>query len=157
MRAILVCAAIFGLAVMPSAGQPAVSDIVIHSTKGQFADVKDRVQLAIENRGLVVNYTAHVGDMLDRTGKDLGRGRRVYERAEVLEFCSAVISRDTMEADPRNIAFCPYAIAIYVLPGEAGRVYVSYRKPSASGSAQSIKALQAVAKLLDDIVREALQ
>ena len=153
----LVCAAIIGLAVMPSASQPAASDIVIHSIKAQFADVKDRVQMAIENRGLVINYTAHVGDMLDRTGKDLGRGRRVYDQAEVLEFCSAGLSRDTMEADPRNIAFCPYAIAIYVLPGEAGKVYVSYRKPSTLGSAQSVKALQAVAKLLDEIVREALQ
>jgi len=157
MKAIVVCALISGLAAMPTAGQSAASEIVTRSAKAQFGDVKDRVRMAIENRGLVVNYTAHVGDMLDRTGKDVGRGRRLYEHAEVLEFCSAVLSRDTMEADPHNIAFCPYAIAIYVLPGEPGKVYVSYRTLPAAGSARSISTLRAVAKLLDDIVREALQ
>ena len=36
----------------------------VQSTKGSFADVKERVVMALENRGLVLNYTAHVGDML---------------------------------------------------------------------------------------------
>ena len=35
----------------------------------------------------------------------------------------------TMEADPHNILHCPYAIAVYTLPKQPGRVYVSYRKP----------------------------
>ena len=74
-----------------------------------------------------------------------------------MEFCSAALSRDTMEADPRNIVFCPYAIAIYALPKERGRIYVSYRKPAAIGSGKSIKTLRAVEKLMDDIVREALR
>ncbi|HEX8011641.1 MAG TPA: hypothetical protein VF814_12015 [Casimicrobiaceae bacterium] len=62
-----------------------------------------------------------------------------------------------MEADPGNIVFCPYAIAVYVLPDEPGQAYIAYRKPVAAGSARSIKALQAVGKLLDDIARDALQ
>jgi len=112
--------------------------------------------MAIENRGMVLNNTAHVGDMLERTGKDLGRERLVYRHADVLEFCNAALSRDTMEADPHNIVFCPYTIAIYVLPNAPGKVYLSYRKPAASGSGRSLKALAAVEKLLEAIVREAL-
>jgi uncharacterized protein (DUF302 family) len=135
----------------------AAAEVVVRSAKGEFNDIKERVTQAIETRGLVLNYTAHVGDMLERTGKDIGRTRQVYAKAEVLEFCSAALSRDTMEADPRNIAFCPYAIAIYALPKEPGKVFVSYRKPGTLGPKKSVTALRAVEKLLDEIVREALR
>lgn len=95
--------------------------------------------------------------MLERAGKDVGAARRIYGAAEMLEFCSARISRDTMEADPRNIVFCPYSIAIYTLPKDKNRVYVAYRRVEASGSVQSMKSLRAVEKLVADIVAEALK
>ena len=79
------------------------AEVVVRSTKGEFKEVKERVLHAIEGRGLVLNYTARIGAMLERTGKDIGAPRQVYAEAEMLEFCSAKISRDTMEADPRNI------------------------------------------------------
>lgn len=145
------------LAVAAGAAKAADGEVVIRATAGQFAEVKERVTHALENRGLVLNYTARIGDMLERTGKDLGRVQPVYRRAELLEFCSASLSRDTMEADPHNIVFCPYAIAIYTLPKEPGRVYVSYRKPATHGSKQSQKSLRAVEKLLEGVVREALR
>lgn len=135
----------------------ATPGVAIHSVKGGFDDIKERVVAAIENRGLVLNYTARIGDMLERTGKDIGRGRQVYVKAEMLEFCSAAISRATMEADPRNIVSCPYAIAVYTLPDDHGKVYVAYRKPLVTGSGQSMKALREVGKLLDGIVRDALK
>lgn len=133
------------------------ADVTIHQTKGNFAEVKERVLLAIENRGLVLNYTARIGAMLDRTGKDIGATARIYGEAEMLEFCSARVSRGTMEADPRNIVFCPYSIAIYTLPKDKGTVYVGYRRPAAFGSAQSVKSLRAVEQLVSDIVREAIK
>lgn len=113
--------------------------------------------MALENRGLTLNYTAKVGDMLDRTGRDLGRTRPVYGRAEVLEFCSARLSRDTMEADPHNIVFCPYAIAVYTLADAPRTVYVSYRSPAGSGGEASSRALKAVEQLLTEVVSEALK
>lgn len=134
----------------------AAAGVQLRSTKGEFSDVRDRVVLALENRGLVINYTAKVGDMLERTGRDTGRDRRIYADAEVLEFCSASLSRDAMEADPRNIVFCPYAIAVYTLPQKSGTVYLSYRIPAAQGSGRSIRALRAVEKLLSEVVAEAL-
>ena len=139
------------------AAHAALPGMTTQSLKGSFDDVKERLVIAIENRGLVLNYTARIGAMLERTGKDIGSARQVYANAEVVEFCSAVVSRSTMEADPRNIVFCPYAIAIYVLPNEPGTVYLAYRKPLVSGSAQSMKALREVGRLLDAIVVEALK
>ncbi len=157
MKALLILAMIMGLGAVPAIGGTVVPNVVIHSGKGQFDEVKERVVMAVENRGMVLNYTSRVGDMLERTGKDLGRTRRLYTHAEVIEFCSASLSRDTMEADAHNIVFCPYTIAIYALPGEPGKVYLSYRKPVADGSGQSAKALAAVEKLLEAVVREALK
>jgi uncharacterized protein (DUF302 family) len=135
----------------------ASTEVVVRSTKGEFKEVKERLMLAIEGRGLVLNYTARIGAMLDRTGKDIGASRRVYSDAELLEFCSAKVSRDTMEADPRNIVFCPYAIAIYALPKEPGRVYLAYRPPGTFGTESSARSLAAVDKLLAGIIAEALQ
>lgn len=151
---LMLCAAWLMFAGIADAATPGVQ---LRSTKGEFTDVRDRVVMALENRGLVISYTAKVGDMLERTGRDLGRDRKIFSQAEVLEFCSAALSRDTMEADPRNIVFCPYAIAVYTLPQTPGTVYLSYRIPVAQGSGQSIRALRAVEKLLTDVANEALQ
>ena len=140
------------------AGAPATAaDVVVRATKGEFGDVKERVLHAIENRGLVLNYTARIGAMLERTGKDMGAASRIYGDAELLEFCSARVSRDMMEADPRNIVFCPYSIAIYTSPKEKDKVYIAYRRPGETGSERSVKSLRAADKLLADIVAEALK
>jgi uncharacterized protein (DUF302 family) len=136
-----------GLPAMASAAD----DVIRHSAKGSYEDVKDAVVMAIEGRGLVVDRVAHVGDMLARTAKDVGATRRLYGKAEVLEFCSARISREMMEADPHQIAICPYTIAVYTLPEEAGVVYVTYRAPPRANGMDNVR------KLLDEIVREALR
>jgi len=149
--------ALFVLCICCRYAGAAMPGVSIQSLKGDYEDVKERVVMAIENRGLVIDHTAHVGAMLERTGRDIGRDRQIYLKAEVIEFCSAGVSRATMEADPRNLVFCPYAIALYVLPAEPDKVYLAYRKPLATGSAQSMKALREVGKLLDGIVRDAVK
>jgi uncharacterized protein (DUF302 family) len=132
-------------------GATAADDVVRQAAKGSFEDVRDAVVMAIEAKGLIVDHVAHVGDMLQRTAKDVGAGRQLYGKAEVLEFCSARISREMMAADPHQIAFCPYSIAVYTLPSEPGTVYVTYRRPpDARGMAD-------VRKLLADIVADALR
>jgi uncharacterized protein (DUF302 family) len=134
----------------------ASSPYVIYETKGKYADVLDDLTQAIVNRGLVIGTTSHVQDMLDRTGKDLGGKGRIYENGDVLQFCSAVLSRKTMEADARNIIFCPYGIAVWTEAGKPERVFVGYRRNDGQLSPQSAAALKEVEKLLDDIVREAI-
>ncbi|MEO1765789.1 DUF302 domain-containing protein [Thiobacter aerophilum] len=130
---------------------------VTYVARDDFDTVKTLIEEALVSRGLVVNNVAHIGDMLERTGKDLGASRQVYTKAEGIEFCSATVSRKMMEADPHNIVFCPYVISIYVLPNEPGKTYVSFRRLQMVGSKQSQEALKDVEKLLRDIVKEALQ
>lgn len=131
--------------------------MAVASKAGKFDDIRDAVEMAITDRGMVVNNVSHVGEMLERTGKDLGQTRQVFLKAEVLEFCSAVVSRKMMEADPDNIVFCPYTISIYVLPEKPGEVRVAYRKPRIVGTPASQQALKTVDELLSGIVKDALQ
>ena len=126
------------------------------STQGDFDSMKDEVLLAIQSRGLVVDHTSYIGNMLDRTAKDVGASKRVYIKAEAIQFCSAVVSRRTMEADPANIAFCPYVIALYVRPDEPGTVHAVFRRISGAGSDASRVSLREVDALLEAIVKEAL-
>lgn len=129
-------------------------DVHVRMIKGDFDDIKERLVMALENRGLVINYTARIGAMLERTGRDLKSNQPIYGKAEAVEFCSAQVSRNTMEADPHNIVFCPYIIAIYTLPKMPGQVYLSYRAPVASGTEQTADALGKVQKLLADVVSD---
>ncbi|MEO8333107.1 MAG: DUF302 domain-containing protein [Gallionella sp.] len=131
--------------------------IVVFTRIGSFEDVRDAVEMAITDRGLVVNNVSHVGEMLERTGKDFGESRQIFLKAEVLEFCSAVVSRKMMESDPDNIVFCPYAISIYVVPETPREVRVAYRKPQMAGSPALQKTLKAVEELLSGIVKEAMR
>lgn len=136
--------------------QAALATPVINKTKGTFEEVKDNLTSALTNRGMVVNNVAHIGDMLTRTGKDLGKTKPIFVKAEAIEFCSATVSRSTMEANPHNIAYCPYVIAIYVLPKEPNMVYLTYRKPEGKGPKAMQASLAEIDKLLRDLVKEAL-
>ncbi|VAX12481.1 hypothetical protein MNBD_GAMMA24-1841 [hydrothermal vent metagenome] len=127
----------------------------LFSVKGDYADVREDLEMAITDRGMIINNISHIGNMLARTRKDIG-GKQIFGRAESLEFCSSVVSRHMMEADPRNIVFCPYIISIYTLPGEKNRVYLAYRRPLPVGSPASKKSLQTVEKMLHDIVSDVL-
>lgn len=130
--------------------------LMTYTSKDDFETVKTAITEAITGKGLVINTTSHIGEMLERTGKDMGGAKQIYLHAESLEFCSATVSRKTMEADPHNIVFCPYIIAIYVLPKEPKKTYVSFRKPDLVGTPASKASLKAVEKLLRSIIEEAI-
>ncbi len=121
---------------------------------GSYEIVRDDLELAITGRGIKINTISHIGDMLARTGKDIGAGKQVFAHAEAFEFCSSTVSRGTMEADPHNIVFCPYVIAVYSLPQEKDKTYISFRRPTLVGSAASKAALQKVEDLMKSIVEE---
>ncbi len=128
----------------------------IFSTEGEFEEVKLFVQDAIINQGLTIDYNGRPGAMLERTRSAVG-GSKIYKSAEFFLFCSAIVSRATMEADPTNISFCPYIIFFYELEGEPGKVYVGYRRPVIVGSEASKKSLVALDNLLLKIVKEATE
>ena len=142
-------AILLGLFITLSAAADGAAKVV--TIKGKYADVKDDLVAAIEQRGLVVNFVAHVGDMLERTGRDLGKTKRIYEKAEVIEFCSATVSRAMMEADPQNLVYCPYTISVYTLPGKPDVVYLAHRKYPQTA------ALKPVADLINGIVADVVR
>ena len=76
---------------------PAEDWMVRQKVAGNFAYTREAIVLAIENRGLVVNYTSHIADMLERTGADIGARRKVFEQPEITECCSSIVSREMME------------------------------------------------------------
>lgn len=127
----------------------------VYSVQGDFETYRSGLEMAITNRGIVVNNVAHIAAMLQRTAADVG-GDAIYREGQAYEFCSAVISRRTMEADVHNIVFCPYIVAVYVTEAEPGTVYVAYRRPVPVGDEASKASLQAVEGLLEAITQETL-
>ena len=133
------------------------SPIVSYSTKAKFEDVRDELKLAIEGKGLVIDYQSYVNRMLERTGKDVGSAKKLYVDVQAFVFCSAALSRKTMETDPANAAMCPYSVVVYATAADPGTVHVAYRRPwRPDGSAASKAALKEVEALLDGIAREAI-
>jgi uncharacterized protein (DUF302 family) len=131
--------------------------VVTYSKRAKFDDVRDDLQAAIEGKGLVIDYQSFVGRMLERTGKDVGSARKLYADAQAFVFCSAVLSRKTMEADLANAVLCPYSVMVYATAQDPGTVHVAYRRPwRPDGSAASKGALKEVERLLDGIAREAV-
>jgi hypothetical protein len=156
-RALLVLVCI----VAPPAAQAdsgAMEAVVMHRVAGTYADLRERVVFAIEEKGLVVGHVARIGEMLRRTAAELKESPPPFADAEVIEFCSARLSRDVTLADSRYVAFCPYAITLYSLDAEPGAVYVGYRRPLAPGANAALAAaLQRAEALLAAIVTSAIE
>lgn len=153
LGAIAVLTTLTALAAAPAVAQ----EVRTYSKTADYDDVRFELTNAIIDRGLTIDYNGHIGKMLDRTGADVGSDKPIYKAAEFFTFCSAKLSRQMMETDARNIAFCPYVVFIYESVGEPGVVVVGYRRPSGSGSPETKGALAEVDALLDGIAREALQ
>jgi uncharacterized protein (DUF302 family) len=131
--------------------------VVTYSKRAKFDDVRDDLKAAIEGKGLVIDYQSFVNRMLERTGKDVGSARKLYADAQAFVFCSALLSRKTMEADAANAALCPYSLMVYATAQDPGTVHVAYRRPwRPDGTSASKAALREVEGLLDGIAREAL-
>ncbi|RLJ40892.1 uncharacterized protein DUF302 [Litoreibacter meonggei] len=120
---------------------------ITYPFEGDFGDATFAVESAIVGRGLVVDWVSHTGDMLNRTADAVGSDVKLFDGADIFQFCSAQLSRKVMEADPMNIAFCPYGIFVV---DQQGEVIIGY-KTFPEGPMQEVQAL------LDDIVKEALQ
>jgi uncharacterized protein (DUF302 family) len=130
--------------------------VTVYTVEGAFEDVRIDLENAILNRGLVIDYEAFVGAMLERTGEDVGAERQIYTHADTMQFCSATLSRRTMEADPQNLAFCPYIVFAYEEADNEGVIHVGYRRLPEAGDEESQAALFEVNALLDEIVRDAV-
>lgn len=113
-------------------------------------DVTFYLEDAILNAGLTIDFVSHTGDMLSRTREDVGSDIELFTDATLFNFCSARISRQVMEADITNIAYCPYAIFVYATPDNPDQTVIGHRVyPGAS--------MQPANDLLDSIISEAIE
>lgn len=113
---------------------------------GTFDDATFAVESAIVGQGLVIDFVSHVGDMLNRTGADVGSDTMIFKNADIFLFCSAVVSRQVMEKEPMNITHCPYGI--FVMENDDGVIVGHKDYPDGS--------MQAVENLMQQIVAEAI-
>ena len=128
-----------------AAGPALAQGMTVYDVDGSFDDATFGVESAIVGRGLVVDWVSHVGEMLERTRADVGSKVVIFDNADIFMFCSASLSRKVMEADPANVAYCPYAVFV---TDRDGTVQVGYRN-------QPEGPMQQVQALLDEIAREA--
>ena len=140
-RNLLLAACLGAFATVASA-----DDATVYTFDGSFDDATFSVESAIIGRGLVIDYVSHTGEMLARTSEDVGSDVELFSGADVFVFCSASPSREVMEADPMNIAFCPYTIFV---AERDDTVMVGFRNYP-EGEMQKIQ------QLLDGIVKEAV-
>jgi len=126
-----------------------ISEAMVYTLTGKtYAQVREDLTAAIEERGMVVSAVSHVKDMIDRTSVDLGYQQGIYATGgETVMFCKADLSQAMMRDNAHNIALCPYGISVYTLPSDPNKVFVSYRIPP------KIKVYQPIHRLLDDIVQ----
>ena len=129
-----------------SAWSSQADDLVLHDYQGSWEDARFSVENAIVDQGLVIDYVSHVGEMLERTKEDVGSDVTLFDQADIFVFCSAKVSREVMEANPLNIAFCPYGIFV---SEREGLVQIGYRSYP-DGAMKKVQAL------LEEIVQEAL-
>ncbi len=148
MKRILIAGSLVALAMTNSAG--AADLLTRYQTDASFEDVAFAVESAIVDRGLVIDYVSHVGEMLSRTAADVGGAKDLFVEADIYLFCSAKLSRQAMEQDLANIANCPYGIYVYHSADAPELVTVGYRNVTTPG-------MEAVQELLDEIAREATE
>jgi len=127
----------------------------VYSTSEPFDDVMENLRMAIQERGMFINNEMHMGDMLERTGKDLGFDEKIYEKAESIEFCSSVLSRKMVEEKPQRIVNCPFIISVYVLPSDPKKTHVVHRA-LASAEVEQSPVMAEVAAMLKSVAEAAV-
>lgn len=132
-------------------------EIVAASIQSSFADIREEIENAVIEQGIVVDYNAKVGEMLNRTAADVGVSEDVYTHAETWQFCSASLSHALVAANPLNIAYCPYTIFAFETKANPGVVTVGFRRSLTRDTQHSIKELESVDALLDEIIKGVAQ
>ena len=147
------------MALVASLVPAAAQEIVTRVKKGSFDDVRFELGNAVIATGVAVQSEGNVAAMLGRTAADVGATETVYSRAEFIAFCSAKYSRAMMEADPANMAYCPFVVFAYETKAKPGEIVVGYRRPTvpASQGAAGLKAAADVEALLAKIVAETVK
>lgn len=140
---------LLGIVVALAAQTAWAEDMISYTTDQSFDDVIFGLENAIIDEGLVVDHVSHTGEMLDRTRADVGSDVRIFDQADIYSFCSALLSREVMEADWTNVRFCPYDIFVAVRHEAPQETIIGFR-------AYPESEMQKIQTLLDRIARAAI-
>jgi hypothetical protein len=143
------CSVAAGAATLPK--PEVIGSSWVYRTEGLYHNIRSDLITAIEGRGLVISYEAHLASMLRRTADATGAEKQVYDNAQSLLFCKADLTYELTARNPHNITLCPYAIAIYTLSAEPETVYLAIRAPELEQPDYA-----AIHQLLESIIAEAL-
>ena len=155
MHAFVRAALFLGLITVGPSSLLADDPYAVHTSDAGFEEVMDNLKLAIQERGMYINNVMHMGEMLERTGGDLGFDRQIYLKAKSVEFCSAVLSRKMTAEKPSRIVNCPFIVSVYVLPDRPDATYVAYRKVPGSEAEQSA-VMAEIAAMLEGVAEAAV-
>ena len=119
-----------------------------------FADILEAVKETIKGKGINIAHTLPSSGMLGSTGPTFGITEPLLKNGEMVEFCSAKVSHQLIQANIENIVICPFNIAVYELNAKPGQIHITFRKPYVIDKA-SIEATNAMVALMMEIVEEA--
>lgn len=114
-----------------------------------LATLKD----VIAGKGISISHTLPPAEMLARTGPAYGINEQVLKHGEMIEFCSAKISHQLIQANFENITLCPFSISIYVLNADPDNVRMTFRKPYVLNDA-SKQPVEEMTNLIMEIIQE---
>ena len=132
----------------------------IKTVDGEFETVFQDLQDAVINRGLSIVYLGHIDKMLERTASAAADGAASpYLSARYFQFCNSSLTHESLRADPRNIAMCPFLVFAYETTSEPGRIAIGYRAPDlAPGDASEtvgVKVHAYLAEIIQQVADEA--
>lgn len=131
----------------------------VHTTvveDAEFEDILSAVKEIIQGKGINIAHTLPPSDMLQRTGPAFGITKQVLKNGEIIEFCSAKISHQLIQANPENITLCPFTVSVYVLESDPKNVRMTFRQPFVLDEA-SQKPVDEMVELVKGIIEEAAE
>ena len=153
--AAILTTALAGLLLLALPGIAAAeSPYAVYKSEATFDDVMQGLKMAIEEQGLYINNMMHMGEMLERTGKDLGDEQQLYLKAESIESCSAINSRKMIAENPHRIVNCPFIMSVYILPQEPEIVYIVHRRLNLGDDSPVMQEVEAMLEGLAEAAAE---
>jgi hypothetical protein len=120
-------------------------DVITFDFDGSFDDATFAVESAILDRGLVIDLMSHVGDMLNRTGGDVGSEQMVFDECRYLP---VLLGRDLAPGDGGRSDEYRALPLLHLRRGDGREVTIGHR-------AYPDGPMQEVEAMLDSIILDA--
>lgn len=147
----------FGLLAVLSMSVSAFATETVNITEydSTFEDIRLEIENAIIEKGFVIDFNGNISGMLENTANVADNATPVFSNAEFWQFCSSKVTRQLTNADPANIAYCPFVIFAYETMDDLGTVTIGYRPLPKDISKETNDIVKEVNSMLESIVVKA--